>query len=114
MEATKPWWYLGGSVLFALLVCASAWYKENGLADVITLNQAIARLQAQGDDLEQENHRLKEELTRLAARDDWFVERVAREDLGLVRPGEVVYEFVDESKLRWSVRPGAEGPSPGG
>jgi cell division protein FtsB len=45
--------------------------------------------------LQRENEKLRQQITKLEG-DPAEVERLAREQLGLVKPGEVVYEFVDE------------------
>ena len=50
-------------------------------------------------ELEQQNDELREE-SRLLQTDMKYLEKVLREELGLVKPGEVVYKFVkDEKKL---------------
>ena len=46
-------------------------------------------------ELEQENIRLKEE-RRLLENDPVYLERVAREKMGLIRAGEVVYQLTPE------------------
>jgi len=42
--------------------------------------------------LQKENELLRERIYRLR-HDDLYLEKIAREDLGLVRPGEIVYRF---------------------
>ncbi|MEK7335658.1 MAG: septum formation initiator family protein [Candidatus Binatota bacterium] len=49
--------------------------------------------------LQKENELLRERIYRLR-HDDLYLEKIAREDLGLVRPGEIVYRFPSaESKI---------------
>lgn len=49
--------------------------------------------------LQKENELLRERIYRLR-HDDLYLEKIAREDLGLVRPGEIVYRFTSaESKI---------------
>ena len=43
--------------------------------------------------LQKENEILRERIYRLK-NDDYYLEKIAREELGLVRPGEIVYRFV--------------------
>ena len=52
------------------------------------LGREIARLQDQIVEIQKEEHLLKTDLTKLEA--------VVREELGLVKPGEVVYRVVEE------------------
>jgi cell division protein FtsB len=54
--------------------------------------------------LRRENEKLRQEITRLE-NDPAEVERLAIERLGLVRPGEVVYEFVEEPPAQSSREP---------
>ncbi len=51
--------------------------------------KTLTKLEAQRDRLEAENDSLRQVLKLLESDID-FIERVAREDLGLVKPGEVV------------------------
>lgn len=91
---TRPLVYLFVAVLFSGLVTVTAYHKENGLADIFDLASAIDELDQKVADIEQENRNLQIERIALT-RSDLHIEGIAREDLGLVRPGEVVYEFVD-------------------
>lgn len=56
------------------------------------------RLQAELQKLRDENARLRAELERLDDPD--AVEKLAREELGLVKDGETVYRFVEKDKAR--------------
>ncbi len=51
------------------------------------------------DQLQQENDQLREE-ARLLQTDIKYLEKVLREELGMVKPGEVVYKFVREDKKK--------------
>ncbi|MGH7848415.1 MAG: FtsB family cell division protein [Candidatus Binatia bacterium] len=46
--------------------------------------------------LQQENNALRRKIQRLR-HDDLYLEKVAREELGLARPGEIVYHFASKS-----------------
>ena len=59
-------------------------------AEETTIRQRIAGLLT-------ENQRLRSELHQLR-HDDRYLERLAREQLGFVHPGEVVYRFPDPSR----------------
>ncbi|MDH5478109.1 MAG: septum formation initiator family protein [Nitrospinota bacterium] len=90
---------LGLSILFFLVMGLAAYYKDNGLSDVAHLRQEISSISGQRERLTLENNRLQEELDNLS-NGQFIVESIAREDLGLVRPDEVVYEFIDSKTLQ--------------
>ena len=52
------------------------------------LDREIERLERQIENLKEEEHLLKNDLARL--------EEVVRDELGLVKPGEIVYKVVEE------------------
>ena len=67
-------------------------YARSGLAKTITLGRDLAALRARNHELLAENERLAREAAAL--RDDpAAIERVARSDLGWVRPGEIVVDL---------------------
>lgn len=94
MERNKPLFLFGASLLFFMFVTATAYYKRNGLKDLQRLEVAIAEIKLEIKEVEQENARYRHELDSLNY-SNAYVEAIARESLGLVKPGEVVYEFVD-------------------
>jgi len=65
-----------------------------GLRHAGRLEADLERLQAENEQLRAGNGRLRMELRRLAD-DPAVLERVAREELGLVRPGDVVFRMED-------------------
>lgn len=78
-----------------LLLQYRLWFAEGGLAEA-------TRLQTQLEQAEQENQKLLERnagLTREVValqNGDEAVEKNARENLGLIKDGEVYYQFVEE------------------
>ena len=62
------------------------------------------RLRGEKDRLDEQNFRMQKENSILRERiyrirnDDAFLEKLAREELNLVRPGEVVYRFPSQGK----------------
>lgn len=75
-------------------------------ARTYSLAREAARLDQHRRDLIAENQRLREEIHRLQT-DDRYIERLAREQLGLVRPGEIELLIVPPGS------PAASGPSHG-
>ena len=80
---------VGMAVVFTVVSALS----EAGLSRVGALEAEVARMQRLNAELEAENARLTLRIEALR-HDDETIERVAREELGLVRPGEVVFRFV--------------------
>src|SRR5215510_15133374 len=83
----------------ALLLCygflaVSTLVGERGLLHLWQLRQEQRDLEAQVFALIRENEELRSRLLRLQT-DDEFVEKVAREELKVVRKGEIIYLFQD-------------------
>lgn len=72
-------------------------------ARTYTLGRQAARLEQKRRDLAAENRALRDEIQRLQT-DTGYIEQLAREQLGLVRPGEVELQVVE---------PGSGHPSDG-
>ncbi len=98
MEFGKSKVLLALSIIFFVIASATAYYKDSGLRDVQKLNDAISTVDQKIQELESDNERITNELDSLNS-DDTYVESIARENLGLVKPNEVVYEFVEIDKL---------------
>ena len=75
---------IAGSVAFAAIFV----FSDSGLGELRRLDDRKAQLSADIELIRTENERLRTELARPA--DPLRVERLAREELGLVKPGEVV------------------------
>jgi len=80
-------------LLYALLA-TSTLVGQHGLLHVRELRQEQQVLEAEAFTLTRENANLRERLDRLKT-DDEFLEKVAREELGFVGKGEIVYRFRD-------------------
>lgn len=83
--------------LAALLVYVFV-FSRHGYLRRRELARENERLQGELQRLQNENARLREELNRLD--DPEAVEKLAREELGLVKDGETVYRFVEKDKKR--------------
>jgi cell division protein FtsB len=79
-------------VSFVLAYVPYHLYARSGLAKTIALGRELGVLRARNHELAAENERLAREAAAL--RDDpTAIERVARTDLGWVRPGEIVVDL---------------------
>lgn len=70
-----------------------------GLRHTRRLLEDLDRIEAENEQLRGANAKLRRELRRLAD-DPAVLERVAREELGLVRPGDVVFRLEDTDDSR--------------
>ena len=88
----------GGRVLSVVLlfasvtVTASALVGEHGIPHLVGLRAEREELGRTAFALLEENAHRRDELTHLK-KDDLYLEQLARRQLGLVKPGEIVYRF---------------------
>ncbi len=88
----------GGQVLTIALVVAigavlaSLLFGRDGVSSLLALRRERQRLGEQAVALLQQTGTLRDQLKRLQ-NDDRFLEGIARRELGLVRPDEIVYRF---------------------
>lgn len=101
-RAPRPVWFVAGVLLVLVLV---ALFGDKGVLQLWRLRGEVDTLHREVQVLEAENERLSRAVAEL--RDDpAVIERIAREELGLVRPGERVLRFP-------KTKPDS-GPVPGG
>lgn len=67
-------------------------YGKSGLSRLLHLRAEVARLRADNRELHKKNRALRAELSLYDEDDVGSVERIARDELGLVKPGEVVFK----------------------
>src|ERR1700747_679294 len=96
------------SVTFALGYIPYHVYARSGLARTLMLRRDLGALRAYNAELRAENERLAREADGLRS-DLGAIERVARAELGWVRPGEIV---VDLSRPAGGAKPPPVFPSP--
>ncbi len=65
---------------------------DRGLLELYQMGRVKAHLEQEIEALKQENASLREEVEAMRQHPS-HAEEIARRDLGLVRPGEVVYQF---------------------
>jgi cell division protein FtsB len=85
----RPASYVAVSILFSALVFGFFLVDEHGLLQVQRQRLQLAKMQAEVAQLDEGNRKLEAELAALNS-DPKAVEKIARETLNLVRPGEVV------------------------
>ena len=68
---------------------------ERGLLNVLSMRQELQKIDETNKIIHQENESLKE-YSYLLKNDVHFIEKIAREELGLLKSGEVVYFFEND------------------
>ena len=89
----RRWLYYSLGALIALVSVVTI-IGERGAVHLWRLRSEKAQLDAQNYRLQKENDSLRQRISRIR-RDDYYLEKLAREELNMVRPGEVVYRFAN-------------------
>ena len=90
-------WLIGGLLGLFLLLQYRLWFAEGGLAEASRLQVQLEEAEAENAELTARNAALTQEVIALQGGME-AVERNARENLGLIKEGEVYYQFVEEHK----------------
>ena len=77
-----------------IVLVVDALVGDKGLLETMRARKQYAEVAGSLDSLRQENERLRDQIRRLTD-DPQTIESVAREELGLVRPGELVFVVKD-------------------
>jgi cell division protein FtsB len=67
-------------------------FGDKGLLKVYRLRRELKEIQRANVELQQENERLRAEINNLRTNKK-YIEELARRELGLVKKGEIVYQF---------------------
>jgi cell division protein FtsB len=85
-----------GFILFLLSIFLIlgfiTFFGENGIVRFLHLKKELVRIKETNARIEEENRRLREEVRRLQS-EKRYIEEIARGELGMVKEGEVVYQF---------------------
>ena len=90
-------WLLCGLLGLLLLLQYRLWFEEGGLVEGNRLKQQLESAETENSELSKRNAAMTQEVIALQAGTE-AVEKNARETLGLIKEGEVYYQFVEESK----------------
>ena len=82
-------YFLGGLILLLAVVTILG---ERGAIHLWRLRGEKSRIDEQNYRLQKENEALRQRVSRIR-NDNHYLEKLAREELNLVRPGEVIYRF---------------------
>lgn len=89
------------SLTLSMVISGVAIWGGGGWLDLQELRRELTRLESRSKVQKRENQQLQAEIKALHDLD--HVEKIAREELGLIKPGEILYEFAGkpQSKLTW-------------
>ena len=85
------------SLGFFLLLLLMAVFHENGILNAYQLEQEQHKIKTENEDLRTKNEKLRVEIKGLKS-DPYEIEKIAREKLHLVKPGDQVYHIVQRHK----------------
>ncbi len=83
-------------VVALVLLALAAIYGEHGLIHLLRMRTEQSALEHTAFDLQQQNEQLRQRIQRLRS-DDHYLEQLARERLGLVKKGEIMYRVTRPS-----------------
>lgn len=67
-------------------------FGNNGILHLLRLQKELVRIKEMNVKIEVENRKLREEVRRLQY-EKRYIEEIARKELGLVKEGEIIYQF---------------------
>ena len=85
------------SLGFFLLLVMMAIFHENGILNAYQLEQEQIKLKSENDNLRIRNEKLRLEIAGLKS-DPYEIEKIAREKINLIKPGDRVYHIVQTQK----------------
>jgi cell division protein FtsL len=85
------------SLGFFLLLLLMAVFHENGILNAYQLGQEQHKIKTENENLRTKNAKLRVEIKGLKS-DPYEIEKIAREKLHLVKPGDQVYHIVEIHK----------------
>ena len=85
------------SLGFFLLLLLMAVFHENGILNAYQLEQEQHKIISENENLRTKNEKLRMEIKGLKS-DPYEIEKIAREKLHLVKPGDQVYHIVQRHK----------------
>jgi cell division protein FtsB len=80
-------------VLFLFLIFGFfTFFGDKGIIHLLHLQKEFVRVKDANVKIEEENRKLREEVKRLQY-EKRYIEEIARKELGMVKEGEVIYQF---------------------
>ena len=82
-------------LILLLILGIFTFFGEKGIFSLLRIQKEAARIKEKNAKLEEENQKLREEVKRLQT-DRRYIEEIARKELGMVKEGEIIYQFDDK------------------
>jgi len=79
-------------LLLFLFLGFFTFFGDRGILHLVRLQKELDRIKDVNAKIEEENRKLKEEVRRLQ-NEKRYIEEIARKELGMVKEGEVIYQF---------------------
>ena len=79
-------------LLIFLVLALLTFFGDKGILHLLRLRKELVRIKETNVKMEAENEKLTEEVKRLQ-HDKRYIEEIARKELGMVKEGEVIYQF---------------------
>ena len=80
-------------ILFLFLVLGLlTFFGDKGILHLFRLQKDLVRIKEANRTIEEENRKLKEEVRRLQ-NEKRYIEEIARKELGMMKEGEILYQF---------------------
>ena len=86
-------------VLFVTIVVFLFLFGNNKFRSVVKNYIRINRMKRDLVKLKEENEKIKQQLY-IVQEDSFYVEEIARRELGLLKPGEIEYRFINKRKKK--------------
>ena len=82
-----------------LILTLLTFFGDKGILHLFRLKKELARIKEVNLKIEEENGKLKEEVRRLQ-HEKRYIEEIARKELGMVKEGEIIYQFADPNRKK--------------
>jgi cell division protein FtsB/cell division protein DivIC len=79
-------------LIFLLILGLLTFFGEKGILQLLRLQKELVRIEEKNMKLDDENQKLREEVKHLQ-NDKRYIEEIARKELGMVKEGEIIYQF---------------------
>jgi cell division protein FtsB len=82
---------------FLLVMAILIMFSKRGLVDNYSMSKRLAGIKTQNNEIMAENNELKKKIILLRS-DLGYIESVARNELGMVKKGDLVYRWADSKE----------------
>lgn len=80
-----------GLIIFSLIIFS--YFCAQGLQEIYNLRKEKEKIELNNQKLREENVRLANQIKKIKNNDREEIEKIVREELGLIKRGEIVYKF---------------------